>query len=748
MRLTECCGSAADTKELAEGVDLYVLMANSPPVRLPSRLLQVQLFEFEHLGKGNRMILANTEDLHNRIATLCARIRDLEDALRTFQESVSTHPHPLLREDLLGLKTQTPPRPNPSASPTLSCDQSSSSPRVSDEGSDARTSPEADGALVDAFGMLTIGPHGEANFLGQTARSEHLLRALSKSEAPLPIIPRRLSKRIVSLAFPDLEKMDLSLGREIYGHLPPLSEAIELCDMYVTHATYLNISLPRTELIDDVLETVYRAGAFENLHNPHNLSLLFAVFAIALVLDPVKNPWSIEARECYHLARAVLAIVSPLKETTLAAIQALLHLASYLELSDWEATGPNQGWLHVGMAVRLAYGIGLHLNSKRWKLCDSESKRRHRLFWQLFVQDTWISASLGRPPTVSVIHTDCPYPDDEVIGPDGVKEMSYLTWVSKYSLLMHDVIGASLPNKPYNAILALDRRVRDFYVPPSLRPVCGAPPPVDRGKHMIQLLCLIIKESTLLNLHRPYFTQALHDQPEDLATHRYIPSVMATYRSAWRLIRLASIWRDQGPAVSRIGCAWSPAVSAALVMCVLVIRAPSSKMTASALEELEVVSQLFQDAASNSRFAQCMNGAVMMLNHKAQAAVAKNPDIVPPQACIVTPADLDRLGGRTHLVTPTPAPPADFNDWRTEQVDPTDLSAEATSERSQMHPTSAQDMDSFDVGEPSQFYVSDVDMASAMAGTDYGLLPEFADFATTSPPLDVTWQSLVEELGF
>jgi hypothetical protein len=46
------------------------------------------------------MILANTEELHEKNDLLSARIRELEDALRTMQMS-SEQPHPLLRDDIL-----------------------------------------------------------------------------------------------------------------------------------------------------------------------------------------------------------------------------------------------------------------------------------------------------------------------------------------------------------------------------------------------------------------------------------------------------------------------------------------------------------------------------------------------------------------------------------------------------------------------------------------------------------------------
>lgn len=130
-------------------------------------------------------MLANTEELHERIEHLCSRVRELEDALRALQVSVSNEPHPLLRTDLLQLKS-FPARParNGISSSSPESPNSSSTP-MSDEVPQPRTEEEN---FVDAFGAwssatrqthlmtipgtLTIGLHGESSFLGQTARSE------------------------------------------------------------------------------------------------------------------------------------------------------------------------------------------------------------------------------------------------------------------------------------------------------------------------------------------------------------------------------------------------------------------------------------------------------------------------------------------------------------------------------------------------------------------------------------------------
>lgn len=71
--------------------------------------------------------------------------------------------------------------------------------------------------------------------------------------------------------------------------------------------------------------------------------------------------------------------------------------------------------------------------------------------------------------------------------------------------------------------------------------------------------------AALLSLHRPYFTQALKDMPMDLARHRYIPSVIAIYRSAWRIIEgLQLTWRRIPQALVRFNLAWSHALGAAV----------------------------------------------------------------------------------------------------------------------------------------------------------------------------------------
>ena len=52
----------------------------------------------------SRFILANTEQLHDKINQLATRVRQLEDALAHSHSMGSAMPHPLLSDDLLQIK--------------------------------------------------------------------------------------------------------------------------------------------------------------------------------------------------------------------------------------------------------------------------------------------------------------------------------------------------------------------------------------------------------------------------------------------------------------------------------------------------------------------------------------------------------------------------------------------------------------------------------------------------------------------
>ncbi|RDB24336.1 putative transcriptional regulatory protein C1F7.11c [Hypsizygus marmoreus] len=732
-------------------------------------------------GKGNRLVLANTEELHDRIEQLCTRIRELENALRSLQESVSQEPHPLLQNGILQPTPSQPFQPSPPMPISTSTTPPRSEERLANTESNINQAEED--SFIDAFGTLTLGHRGQCTFLGKSARSEYLLHAQALAMAQPQIrniIPSRLTKQMTDSVFPEPEVADKALGREVFALLPPLSEAIRLCEVYQEHGKYMYTPVPPAELLDEILVNVYRTDSFDSLTCHHSLALLLIIFALAILFDPGRQPYSNEAEEFYQLSRTALGF-SP--QTTRLSIQALIHISEYLEFSDWDSMSSNSKWMYIGHAVKMGQSIGLHLNCARWNLSEANVQRRCRLFWQLFFLDSWGSFNFGRPPSMSFAFIDCPVPTevDEPLNADGEKTTSFHSWNWQYSALLHSVMAAAFgPKMPaYSVILSLDRRIRDFPVPPPWRPVCERDEdqsrPVQVEVQMRRWFILASKEYTLLNLHRAYLAQALLEMPTELPKHRYIPSVIAIYRSAWRIIEaLRQAWQLVPHPLSRFSSPWSQALSAAIVMCLLVTRAPTSHMASSALTELDLLLKVFQEASPKSRAAANMLDSISKLYQKAQNAMDQtlSHTVVPSSS---VDDDLDRLGGKTSLLAETGASDS-------ETCGPSaapDLTANMTAIHSDyyfseantgyMHPTLAHDMRSFDTGGPTFNDFFDFPAApvaqhqqpapdpqthglNLYGGGNYQMYqqqpPPLVQFEQAAPILDSTWQSFVEQLGF
>lgn len=160
------------------------------------------------------------------------------------------------------------------------------------------------------------------------------------------------------------------------------------------------------------------------------------------------------------------------------------------------------------------------------------------------------------------------------------------SWNVHFTLLQHAITELALgPKQPvYSVIIDCDRKIRDFEVPVQWRISADDDSlPLDvamyrwlvlstkeTGNNNIYLwyqstdsLCIII--IALLSLHRGYFAQSLQESPGDLQRHRHLPSVVAVYRSAWRIIRgLATTWRIIPKFLSRVSSAWSHGLSSAV----------------------------------------------------------------------------------------------------------------------------------------------------------------------------------------
>ncbi|OBZ79070.1 putative transcriptional regulatory protein C1F7.11c [Grifola frondosa] len=671
-------------------------------------------------GKGNRLALADAEELHKKIEQLRSRSTALEDALRSLQAAVSDEPHALLQDDAVAGAAKRSRFWMHLAHSPLDC--------VANRGSS-----------------------------GHTSRSEYLIHAPEKLQPMTNVAYPRLSQEFVDEANKELDIPcdNVGIAADFMRILPPLSQACHLCEIFLEYGQFIWYPIPRSVLFDEIVGAMYRSNPATgcNLASTHAAALLFMVFALATLFDPALPPYSVEAYEYYLLARVALRWAPPAHDTTLISIQTMIYMTQYLEMSDCEPahTGSHKAWLQIGLAVKLGIVyIGLHVSSSRWKLSELENSKRSCVFWQLFLQDTWLSFGFGRPPSMSLAFIDVempPCPEDQV-NESGQRQWGFHQWTWRYTRLLHTVIttafGAKMPQ--YSTILDLDRRMQ-------------------------RLLATIVKETTLLNIHRPYFSQALSDQPHDLLRHRYGPSVMAIYRSAWRLLAVAKeAYRVVPTLAGRLGLVWSHSLAGGIVMCLLVTRAPSSNLAQSSLAELDKLCVLFEEAANTCQIARNNLDVVRKLRRQGHEAMDKTHA---QGDSAMTPSELDRLGGRTHLISETEERQLPIHCHNTPAVQSTATPAfENAIPQELIHPTIMQDLRTFDGVMDASFdspqlnldFPSTIFPQGSLEGSDFSSFPEFdfsgSMFTTHQPPLqspevppgppvlDATWQAFVEQLGF
>jgi len=359
------------------------------------------------------LAVTRQEELQTEIGELRGRVCELEDALRSLQASVSTEPHPLLK-----VQPEAP-----QGGPSSNFTQSSS--RITPE-PEAEPLSSVEDSFVDAFGTLSLGPNGRSSYFGKTARAEYLMLALSRHQCKEPSIPPRLSKQLVEPIFLGIEVPDERLAHEIFSMLPPLQEALSLCEVYQGLGKYMYLPIPQGEL-DEILLHSYQAQSFKGAipgERYHGLALMFGIFALSAYLDVYQQSHSMGAEEYYRLALTALGFDL---EITQQSVQAYLHIGKYLYYSDSGSTKLDLAYAYIGHAVRSGQSIGLQLDGIHWNLPQRDIQRLRRLFWQLFFFDIAISFVCGRPPIISTAFIDCSYPQDmdETVEANGEKHFTF-----------------------------------------------------------------------------------------------------------------------------------------------------------------------------------------------------------------------------------------------------------------------------------------------------------------------------------
>ncbi|KII94707.1 hypothetical protein PLICRDRAFT_188975 [Plicaturopsis crispa FD-325 SS-3] len=570
-------------------------------------------------GQGTRFVLADTEQLHHKIAEMGHRIRQLEDALAIFQAGVSNEAHPLLRDELLTVKF------GPAIREARAQEPAPDSTDLHD--------------TIDALGTLTIedGLGGDTGaYFGHTAGTEALLlagagtgsRHCLEEEGSIPV-----SADVAGLShiFPFMSGGAWHKAKSLdilYNFLPPQPRGWSLCETFIEQACSPFRPIQREELVEDFLIPIYKVAKEkqDNLNpsvdiSPHKLAVLYYVFAIGSLMDLTLPPYNVEAESWFQLGRSALALRRVFDSKEIATVQALLLMGVYYSLSGRRYTLDGT-WSLFSLAAKLAQGIGLHRDSARWNLDHKTVQRRRALFWEMFSTETFHSLALGRPPCIRLSYVDCEWPEDkdQMVDKDGNPTPGVWAW--KYMFAkevlapMTEKTLTAIPPK-YETILELDRKIREWVLPPQLRHPAEdqhCPPSV----YLQSRLIAHFRSISMMYLHRSFFAQALLDHPTNPLRSQYAPSFLATYRCASAVIKHGIDHFERFPDLSlRWWAIWTHLFSSAIIVGSIVTRSPSSSMAATAFIELGLAVNLFEKGAQSNRRGQ--SGLAILTRLRAKA---------------------------------------------------------------------------------------------------------------------------------
>ncbi|KAJ7220750.1 fungal-specific transcription factor domain-containing protein [Mycena pura] len=653
-------------------------------------------------GQGTRFVLAATEHLHRKIARMGARIRRLEDALGALhaaQGGVDAAVHQLLADSE---DYSVPEERDPAAR------RGAGTWEALEDGAEGKAPGGGGGGggdVIDAFGTLSISDHGISRFFGPTGGCESLsppsTHASARTDSPAapstnysyPAAaslslhghghsPEHAASPAVLFSTSAFPLTPLGPPHAIHAlvtsHLPPRARARRLVDGYFAQLAWLFRGVTRGQA-RDMLRGVYGAygrpddadagfdgacadadadapGAAgdewgeeeeeeEDYTGPHDLALLFMVFAVGALVQPQPQPQprddsageahrrqiGAEAEHLHQIARAALALQPVLEKPSLVTIQALHLLSIYTALAGGAsgAGGAGDGdgdseasmemtWSLVTLAAHLSQTIGLHRDSARWGLSATMVQRRRILFWDLFVADVWQSLNTGRPPSFSLAYIDCSLPTYEGVK---AKDAIFEVWQFRFAAeCVADVTARTLTAEApsYTTITELDKKVREFPLPP-----LDDAAPDDVGASLQRCVLEHIRETVLMYIHRSFFAQAIIEQPVNPLKSIYAPSFLAAYRSSATILKsVREQFAVMPNACARFWTMWTFAFSAAVVFGTVVTRGPRSPLAGAAMAELEQACVLFSKAALYSRRATKALPILTKLREKARHALA------------------------------------------------------------------------------------------------------------------------------
>lgn len=179
--------------------------------------------------------------------------------------------------------------------------------------------------------------------------------------------------------------------------LPPRDVADSLLAIYWKIVYPLYPYLDRYE-IETGYQSLWTGQGLVPYDKPMFLCMLNIIFALSCQLSDAIKPEQREASADVFIVRARETLnLNMWQVGSLQSVQALLLLSQYLQTTN----DPHQCWIMVGMAVRSAQGLGLHLPEMSEQVSSSRARELLRKVWHACVlMDLFVSMTYGRPAMI------------------------------------------------------------------------------------------------------------------------------------------------------------------------------------------------------------------------------------------------------------------------------------------------------------------------------------------------------------
>ncbi|KAL1745949.1 hypothetical protein HDZ31DRAFT_35219 [Schizophyllum fasciatum] len=542
-------------------------------------------------GEGSRFVLAATEHLENRRATMEARMHALEDALAILHSTQADDTHPLLLESL----EDEPFEPSPN---DMAAEQEESGTPI-DEPQPSRS-----------VGALHMDELGSSRFYGPSGGSEDAkdLHAPSARTAPQKLDPAYLGPEINnacnSFPFTPPGMAVSAVQSAIESFLPSIERAATLVNTMLEHLSWMFRIVSRAEILNIVLPAVYKQAGSQS-YGPHELALLLSVLALGALVDLTQGPYNLEAQHYYHLTRAAISLQPVLTDQSMATVKTLHLMSIYNGMSGQESALESTYNLlsMAGQAALRCYRAhtrGADIDPSMWQFTGQEAYERRAYFWNLLSAIMWQSLVTGRPPVILSTFIDCRIPtsEEEELYQEGEVPVGFGVWGYRASVaclvpLVLTTLSTNIPT--YAKILEMDKQIRDFF-----GVARDSTAESERTSASMRVFVRSHYEDLMmLFLHRGCFAEAM-TYPNPLRSP-YAPSVQAAYKSACVVLADTQEHYAKNPLLlSRVWRVWSYAFSAAVVVGTVARKGVQLSGMPDPLERLNAAVELFRKAAASS----------------------------------------------------------------------------------------------------------------------------------------------------